>query len=134
MQRFLCRQHRSEYVRVEFAVEFGFGDTLDRLERVDAGVVHNDIEAVERLVQRRKDALDVGRFRNVALNRRRPSAGGHDRTDVCIRGGRVGDVVDAHRGSGRGEGTCDGGADAFRGAGDEGDFTCKIIHGPRLTC
>ena len=69
---FLRRKDRAKHVGVELAVELGFGDFLDGIELVDAGVVHQHVEFAVGLAFSANSAftsaaLDMSAFTAMAL-------------------------------------------------------------------
>ena len=116
LQRFLDRQDRTEDVGVELAMEFVFGDILERSERVDAGVVHQHVRRAEGLLRLRKEPFHVGRFRDVALDCDRLAALAGNLRDHAVRSLLAGGIVHCHCGAGSAQALRNRRADTLRGA------------------
>ena len=95
-------------------MEFVFRDSLQRLERVDACVVHEHVGRTEGLLRFRKETLHVGRFRDVALDRDRLAALASDLRDHAVRALFAGGIVHHHRGARRAQALRDRRADTLR--------------------
>ena len=76
--RFLGGKNGAENVRIELPVEFVLGDVFERLELIDAGIVHQNIDAAESRSRFLEQPEDVGRFGDVALDHHRLAATGLD--------------------------------------------------------
>ena len=71
--------------------------------------------------------LDFGGLGDVGLHGDGLASGGGDLRDDLVGAGLAGGVVDDDRRAFGGEVLGDGGADAFGGSGDDGDFPCEFV-------
>ena len=113
----------AEHVDIEHTVEGIFGDRFEGREFVDAGIIHQNIEAAVVFDGCGDDALSVGGFGNVTTNRDRLAACCRDGAYNFIRAGFAGSVVYNDCCAFGCERFGDGCADAFGGAGYYCDFT-----------
>jgi hypothetical protein len=74
-ERFPDRQENAEDVDVEMAVELFFRERFDRAERAHAGIVYQDVDRTKLACRFGEHALDIGGFRDVALDRSRLASG-----------------------------------------------------------
>ena len=102
-----------------------FGDGFEWAEFVNARVIDENIRrGGRRLFDGFGDEPGQWRpFRHVALHGDGFAAVRGDGADDLVRAGFAGCVIDDDRRAFGGEGLCDGCADAFGRAGDDGDFT-----------
>ncbi len=68
LRRLPRRQNGSEYIRVEDPVELRFLHFVQRREGIDAGIVHQHVQPPKRFLRLRKQPLDVGGLRHIALH------------------------------------------------------------------
>ena len=127
-QRFAGREDRAEDVGVELPPEILFGHLLQSGESEDAGIVDEDVEPAEGVLRRLEQALHVRALRDVGLDRDRLAAVLQDRRDDLVRAALARGVVDDDRGAFRRQLLGDLSADAFGGAGDDGDLSAELFH------
>src|SRR6188768_3905215 len=115
LHRFLGRKQQAADVDVKDPLVMFDRDGLERLELVDARVVHEDVEPAEGGLGFGDEAGDVSGLGDVALNGDGLAAGGDDLGDNLVSTGLAGGIVDDDGSSGGGEVLGDGGADALGG-------------------
>src|SRR4029077_767031 len=109
-------------------VEFVLGDVFERLEPIDAGVVHQHVEPAEGLLGLVEQMPDVGGFRHVAFDGNRLAALGLDVGDDALGALAARRIIHRHRSAGRAQAPGYAGADAFRRAGHDGHLALEIAH------
>src|SRR5271168_1865267 len=102
------------------SVEGFLGDALERAERVDSGVVHQNVYVAVSLLCFGEEAGDIGLLGDVALYGDGFAAFAGDVGDDFVRACLAGGIVDDYGGAFGGERLGYRCADAFRGAGYDG--------------
>ncbi len=120
-------QEQAEHVQIELFVKMLRRDIFQRLEIVDAGVVHQDIQFVVCLFRFREQLLHFGGPGKIRLDADGLAAvlldAGHDALGPFFAGA----VVNDDRRTFGGELFGDFGADAFGCPGDDGDFASELL-------
>jgi hypothetical protein len=97
-------------------------DSPELGELIDAGVVHQDVEPAKLFGSFGEQSIDVFFFGYVGLNGDGTTSAGDDSGDDAIGAIPARGIVDDDRGAVSGQMRGDGGADAFGGARDNGNF------------
>src|SRR3984957_9844173 len=123
----LSGEQEAEDVEVENLVELRLGDGFERAEFVDAGIIDQDIDLFVGLLGFGEELVDVGLLGDVALNGDGFAALADDFVDDFVRALFAGGVINDDRGAFGAELPGDGGADAFRCAGDDRYFPFEFL-------
>src|SRR5471030_1115520 len=110
-------------------MELRFGQLFERTELVDAGVVDQHVELAVLLLDGAEHAQYVGFLGEIALQCDGVAAGPQDLGHGGVGAAGAAGVVDDDGGAVGRQLDGDGRADAFRGAGHEGDLVCELFHG-----
>ena len=114
--------------RLKCRSKFSLVTSSSGRERVNARVVHQDVQRAERLPRLGEEAHDVLLLADVALHGDGFAPGGGDLRHGAVRTLAAGGVVDDDGGAIGGELLGDAGPDALRGSGDDGDFSFEFFH------
>ena len=131
LRRFLGAEDQPENVGVEVLAEMLFVHIFERLQVINAGVVHQNVELAVGLFGFREQAIDVGGLGDIGLNGDSLSACAGDFCHDAIGVLLAGCVVHYHGRAFRRELLGDGRADAFGCSGYHCDlafeFLCHVL-------
>ena len=129
---FLGGQQQAEHVQIKMFVEMFPGDLFERGKFIEGRIVHKNVNRAEGFLRLSDQFLDVGLTGDIGLQRDGFAAGHLDFIDDVVGAGLAGGIIHDYRGAFRREILCDGRADAFGGAGDDGyltgEFFCVGVH------